>query len=87
MSEPQKRLSNDPMHGVTLEKILVDLRHHYGWEWMGEQVPVRCFLLDPSIKSSLKFLRRTPWARSKVENLYWRYLTDIEGQELESGEK
>lgn len=62
--------SNDPLHGVTLEMIITQLEAHYGWEELGKQIPIRCFLNDPSIKSSLKFLRRTPWARTKVEALY-----------------
>jgi uncharacterized protein (DUF2132 family) len=65
---------NNPFHGITLEKMLNDLVQYYGWAYLGQRVPVRCFLFDPSIKSSLKFLRRTPWARAKVENLYWGYL-------------
>ena len=62
--------SNDPLHGVTLERILTELVAHFGWEEMGRQVAIRCFLFDPSIKSSLTFLRKTPWARSKVEDMY-----------------
>jgi uncharacterized protein (DUF2132 family) len=62
--------SSDPLHGVTLEQILTELVAHYGWEEMGRQVAIRCFLFDPSIKSSLTFLRKTPWARSKVEDIY-----------------
>lgn len=64
----------DPLHGVTLERLLTDLVDHFGWEELGRRVPVRCFLFDPSIKSSLTFLRKTPWARAKVEELYvaWR---------------
>ncbi|MGA1194973.1 MAG: VF530 family DNA-binding protein [Candidatus Latescibacterota bacterium] len=67
MSEEQP---NNPMHGVTLEKILNSLVDYYGWEELGERIPIRCFNYDPSIKSSLKFLRKTPWARKKVEDLY-----------------
>ncbi|KZY33960.1 transporter [Oleiphilus sp. HI0081] len=55
---------------MTLEKILIKLESHFGWEELGNRIPVRCFQYDPSIKSSLKFLRKTPWARSKVEALY-----------------
>lgn len=62
--------SKDPLHGITLERILTELVAKFGWEELGYQVPVRCFLFDPSIKSSLTFLRKTPWARTKVENLY-----------------
>lgn len=61
---------NDPLHGITLEMILTDLVQQYGWEELGKRIPVRCFTNNPSIKSSLKFLRRTPWARKKVEDLY-----------------
>ncbi len=60
----------NPLHGVTLERMLNDLVETLGWEAMGAAVPVRCFTHDPSIGSSLKFLRRTPWARAKVEDLY-----------------
>ena len=60
----------DPLHGVTLESILVELQAHYGWEGLAERVDVRCFKSDPSIKSSLTFLRKTPWARSKVEAIF-----------------
>jgi len=67
MSEEQP---NNPMHGVTLEKVLNSLVDYYGWEELGERIPIRCFNHDPSIKSSLKFLRKTPWARKKVEDLY-----------------
>lgn len=67
MSEEQP---NNPMHGVTLEKVLNSLVDYYGWEELGERIPIRCFNYDPSIKSSLKFLRKTPWARKKVEDLY-----------------
>jgi uncharacterized protein (DUF2132 family) len=62
--------SNDPLHGLTLEAIVTALQEYYGWEELGKLIPVRCFNSDPSIASSLKFLRRTPWARAKVEELY-----------------
>ena len=61
---------SNPMHGVTLERILTDLVAHYGWNAMGQTIEIRCFTSDPSIASSLKFLRRTPWARQKVEKMY-----------------
>lgn len=64
--------SNDPLHGITLEAILKQLAEQYGWDELGERIPIKCFTNDPSIKSSLKFLRRTPWARKKVEDLYVR---------------
>ena len=60
----------NPLHGVTLERMLTDLVAHYGWPALGEEVNIRCFQVDPSIASSLKFLRRTPWARQQVESLY-----------------
>lgn len=66
MSNPSK----DPLHGKTLEQILLELIDFYGWEQLGNMITIRCFTHDPSIKSSLKFLRKTPWARAKVENLY-----------------
>jgi uncharacterized protein (DUF2132 family) len=61
---------NDPLHGMTLEAILIRLVERYGWEDLGRRIRVNCFLSDPSVKSSLKFLRKTPWARTKVESLY-----------------
>ncbi|MBK9219386.1 MAG: DUF2132 domain-containing protein [Uliginosibacterium sp.] len=61
---------NNPLHGLTLETILTRLVAHYGWEELARRIEVRCFLFDPSIKSSLKFLRQTPWARAQVEALY-----------------
>ena len=61
---------NNPLHGITLEMILVRLVEEYGWEEMGKRIPINCFTSNPSIKSSLKFLRRTPWARKKMEELY-----------------
>jgi len=60
----------NPLHGLTLEAIVTALADHYGWERLGELVPIRCFAIDPSVGSSLKFLRKTPWAREKVESLY-----------------
>ena len=67
MSEQHK---NDPLHGMTLEHILNRLVDYYGWEDLGLYIEIRCFNVNPSVKSSLKFLRKTPWARKKVENLY-----------------
>ncbi|MBS1132592.1 MAG: hypothetical protein H6R16_3594 [Proteobacteria bacterium] len=67
MSEKQ---ANNPLHGLTLENILNRLVDYYGWAELGQIIEIRCFNLDPSIASSLKFLRRTPWAREKVEALY-----------------
>jgi len=62
--------SKDPLHGVTLEAIVTELVENLGWARMGEEIDIRCFKYDPSVKSSLQFLRRTPWARTKVEQLY-----------------
>jgi len=61
---------NNPLHGVTLERLLTELVDHYGWEQLGEIIDIRCFNWEPSVKSSLTFLRKTPWARAKVEELY-----------------
>lgn len=69
MAEEQK---NNPLHGKTLEMILNELVSYYGWEELSERVNIRCFKENPSIKSSLTFLRKTQWARDKVENLYLR---------------
>lgn len=67
MSEEQP---NNPLHGITLDAIVRDLVGHYGWEKLAGKIKIRCFQENPSVKSSLKFLRRTPWAREKVEDLY-----------------
>lgn len=61
---------NNPLHGITLENLLKQLVEHYGWDELGRMVDIRCFNWEPSIKSSLKFLRKTPWARDEVERLY-----------------
>jgi len=61
---------NNPLHGLTLEKIVTRLAEHYGWEELGKRINIRCFQSDPSVKFSLKFLRKTPWAREKIEQLY-----------------
>lgn len=68
------RQPNNPLHGLTLEAIVTRLAEHYGWAELGRLIPIKCFTSDPSIKSSLKFLRKTPWARTKVEELYLRAL-------------
>ncbi len=67
---PSPQQSRNPLHGLTLEAIVSALAAHYGWAGLGERIPVRCFTSDPSMGSSLKFLRKTPWARDKVEGLY-----------------
>ncbi len=69
-----KHISKDPLHGVTLEKVLNTLVENFGWEELGKDIKIRCFNFDPSIKSSLTFLRKTPWARKKVEDLYIRLM-------------
>jgi len=61
---------NDPLHGQTLEMVVTFLVEHYGWDELGARIKIRCFNSDPSVKSSLKFLRKTPWARKKVEGLF-----------------
>ena len=65
MSQP-----NNPLHGVTLETVVTRLVEHYGWEELGDRIRINCFISDPSVKYSLKFLRKTPWARDKVEALF-----------------
>lgn len=70
--------TNNPLHGITLETIVTALVAHYGWTGLAERIPVNCFSNDPSIKSSLKFLRKTPWARDKVEALYLQTLSDTQ---------
>lgn len=69
------RKSKDPLHGVTLEQLLTELVAHYGWEELGDRIDIRCFRFEPSVKSSLVFLRKTPWARAKVEQLFVRLKT------------
>ena len=66
---PAKQARN-PLHGITLEAMVVALADYFGWDELGRQIPIRCFQIDPSVGSSLKFLRKTPWAREKVESLY-----------------
>jgi len=72
MSEEQKNKvrKQDPLHGITLKVIVTQLEEKYGWEELGKRINIKCFTNDPSINSSLKFLRKTPWAREKVEALY-----------------
>jgi uncharacterized protein (DUF2132 family) len=80
MTEPSRpkenRPSKDPLHGITLERMLKDLVGHYGWEELGERITINCFQNHPSISSSLRFLRKTPWARTKVEKLYLKMLSE-----------
>ncbi len=70
MTDTKKPQPNNPLHGITLEAILIDLVAYVGWEKMAVKVPIKCFMHEPSIKSSLAFLRKTPWARKKVEVMY-----------------
>jgi uncharacterized protein (DUF2132 family) len=70
MSEAPRQHPRDPLHGVTLQKVLETMVAHYGWRELAERIPIRCFMFDPTIKSSLIFLRKTPWAREKLENWY-----------------
>ena len=67
---PTQEQPRNPLHGLTLEAIVRELEAYFGWVELGERIPVRCFTHDPSLNSSLKFLRKTPWAREKVEGLY-----------------
>jgi len=78
--QPQQQPRN-PLHGLTLEAIVSALAAHYGWQELGERIPLRCFTSEPSVASSLKFLRKTPWARAKVESLYLFMLRDQRRQQ------
>ena len=69
--------ANNPLHGKTLEAIVTELADYYGWDGLGERIPVRCFTFEPSVGSSLRFLRKTPWAREKVEGLYLFMLREM----------
>ena len=77
MTDSAPAQPRNPLHGKALEAIVTELEAFYGWAGLAERVPVRCFTLDPSVKSSLKFLRKTPWAREKVERLYLFMLREI----------
>ncbi len=79
-AEPPAQPRN-PLHGLTLEAIVTALADFYGWEELGRLIPLRCFTTDPSVSSSLKFLRKTPWAREKVESLYLFMLRDQRRQQ------
>ena len=78
---PENTQARNPLHGLTLEFIVTQLADHYGWVDLGVRIPVRCFTHDPSVSSSLKFLRKTPWARDKVESLYLFMLRDQKRQQ------
>ncbi|MES2582175.1 MAG: VF530 family protein [Pseudomonadota bacterium] len=80
MTTPPPSQPRNPLHGKTLEAIVTELAEYYGWEGLGERIPVRCFTFEPSVNSSLKFLRKTPWAREKVEGLYLFMLREIRRQ-------
>lgn len=67
----------DPLHGVTLERIVTELHEEFGWVQLGKLIPINCFINEPSVKSSLKFLRKTPWARKKVEDLWVNRIYNI----------
>lgn len=84
MDTPQK---NNPLHGITLERILNELVGHFGWEELGDRIAINCFNHEPSIKSSLKFLRKTPWARDKVEGLYLWHKRNEERKERKRAKK
>lgn len=71
--------SKDPLHGITLERLLTELVAEYGWLELSRRIEVRCFMFDPSIKSSLTFLRKTPWARTKIEEMYIRWKASTTG--------
>ncbi len=74
--------ARNPLHGLTLENIVTQLAGFYGWDNLGQRIPIRCFTHEPSIGSSLKFLRKTPWAREKVESLYLFMLREQKRQGL-----
>ena len=79
--DPPARQPKNPLHGITLERIVTELVEHFGWSELGQQVRIKCFTTDPSVASSLKFLRKTPWARAKVESLYLFMLRDKKRRE------
>ena len=72
-----EKQAGNPLHGLTLEAIVTALSNHYGWEELGQRITIKCFTSDPSVASSLKFLRKTPWAREKVEGLYLFMLREV----------
>lgn len=78
---PDTPQARNPLHGLTLEVIVTRLADHYGWADLGARIPIRCFTHEPSVGSSLKFLRKTPWARDKVESLYLFMLRDQKRQQ------
>jgi uncharacterized protein (DUF2132 family) len=80
--EAKPTQARNPLHGLTLESIVTQLADFYGWDGLGQHMPIRCFTHDPSVGSSLKFLRKTPWARDKVESLYLFMLREQKRQKL-----
>ncbi len=84
-SPPERK--RDPLHGITLEAMVTALHAHYGWPGLAERIPLRCFASDPSVASSLKFLRRTPWAREKVESLYGFMLREVRRNPAAGGDE
>ena len=82
---PTDEQPRNPLHGLTLEAILSELEAHFGWLELGQRIPIRCFTQDPSFSSSLKFLRKTPWARDKVEGLYLFMQREIRRNEGHGG--
>ncbi|MES2379984.1 MAG: VF530 family protein [Bacteroidota bacterium] len=84
MTDTKKPQANNPLHGITLEAILTDLVAYVGWEKMAAKIPIKCFMHEPSIKSSLAFLRKTPWARTKVEVMYEYNLKRIQKGKAEN---
>jgi uncharacterized protein (DUF2132 family) len=76
MTNSPTKQPNNPLHGITLKTIVTEMVRHYGWESLEKAIPINCFSHDPSIKSSLTFLRKTPWARERVEGLYLKMLRE-----------
>ena len=85
MTTPEQQPRN-PLHGITLERMVTEMADYFGWQELGERIPIRCFVLDPSVASSLKFLRKTPWAREKVESLYLFMLRDQKREAARNGD-
>lgn len=79
---PDPKQVRNPLHGITLETMVTQLADYFGWDDLGARIPIRCFTHDPSVNSSLKFLRKTPWARDKVESLYLFMLREQKRQSL-----
>lgn len=84
--EAENSQANNPLHGVKLKDMVEHLAQYYGWEELGDRITIRCFTHDPSINSSLKFLRRTPWARTRVEGLYLKVLREEKRNKADQSE-